>query len=271
MKKQYRQQQTLMLLFLNDHNYSFDDLKQKIKTTRDLELVKALFAVLNNGIRTFDKCKSQKDRMNLWQNCRYISMVLSVDMDFKPDTVRRYFDYTKKNLDKNILSLEDSEYSTYHFLIELKEIILDMERVYIDERLVELCIRYNEIKASQNIQPSKGFQRKRRIKQIRTSKLKLIREYGNICMLGDEILDNRTITYHHIKALRENGNHKPINGALLSFRMHQLLHKIEQEYPKLAKEIAYYLKYYKDTRDEERRLDIRTKLEAYETELVYSL
>ena len=272
MKKQYQQQQKLVLLFANDFNYSVVELKQRIKTTRDLELFKALFALLTTGIKSIDVYKSKKDCRYLLDCCRYISEILSMNIALNPHTVRQYLYYTKKCLNKKLFCLKDNKYDFYEYLSGIKEIIQDMETLYINDRLTELYIRCKELERdqtnSQNDDQKPKIKRKR--KEIRRSRNQLIEEYGYICMLGDD-LSNSIITFHHIEALRNKGGNSPENGALLSWYMHNIFNKFERYCPELAEEITWYLLYYKETRDEEMRSYMKEKvLDAYYTMAAYN-
>lgn len=85
-------------------------------------------------------------------------------------------------------------------------------------------------------------------------RLKLIKIYGKICMLGEEITKDNYITLHHLIKVCDNGKTNIENGSLLGRYMHQNLHNIiENYYFKEYKYINEYLKYYKATKDEEEK------------------
>ena len=84
-------------------------------------------------------------------------------------------------------------------------------------------------------------------------RLELIKIYGKICMLGDVITLENYITLHHLLKRKHKGTTTIENGALLSRFMHQDLHFIEQWYYGEYNYINEYLKYYKETRDDEER------------------
>ncbi len=84
-------------------------------------------------------------------------------------------------------------------------------------------------------------------------RLELIKIYGNICMLGDKITLQNYNTLHHIIKQEHKGKTSIENGALLSRLMHEYLHFIENWYYGEYDYINEYLKYYKETRDDEER------------------
>ena len=84
-------------------------------------------------------------------------------------------------------------------------------------------------------------------------RLELIKIYGKICMLGDVITLDNYITLHHLIKRKFNGPTTIKNGALLSKLMHEYLHFIENWYYGEYEYINDYLKYYKETRDDEER------------------
>lgn len=84
-------------------------------------------------------------------------------------------------------------------------------------------------------------------------RLELIKIYGKICFLGEPLTKENYITLHHIIAERNKGKTNIENGALLSCLMHQNLHFIENWYYGEYDYINEYLKYYKETRDDEER------------------
>ena len=84
-------------------------------------------------------------------------------------------------------------------------------------------------------------------------RLELIKIYGKICFLGEPLTKENYITLHHIIAERNKGKTNIENGALLSRLMHQNLHFIENWYYSEYDYINEYLKYYKETRDDEER------------------
>lgn len=79
----------------------------------------------------------------------------------------------------------------------------------------------------------------------------LIKIYGKICMLGDEITEKNYITLHHIEPYRIVKITTIENGALLGVNMHGNINFIEKWYYTEAQIINEYLKYYKATQDKE--------------------
>ena len=84
-------------------------------------------------------------------------------------------------------------------------------------------------------------------------RLELIKIYGKICMLNEPLTKKNYITLHHILKRELGGKTSIENGALLSRLMHEYLHFIENWYYGEYNYINEYLKYYKDTRDDEER------------------
>ena len=85
----------------------------------------------------------------------------------------------------------------------------------------------------------------------KTVRNKLINLYGCKCFLGDIPTDSNYLTLHHIKPVREGRITSVENGALLTRQMHWLFNSIEQLDRSTAEHINEFLKYYKETGDEE--------------------
>ncbi len=84
-------------------------------------------------------------------------------------------------------------------------------------------------------------------------RLELIKIYGKICMLGEPLTKENYITLHHIIPQRIKKITTIENGALLSLFMHQDFNFIENWYYGEYDYINEYLRYYKETRDDEER------------------
>jgi len=84
-------------------------------------------------------------------------------------------------------------------------------------------------------------------------RLELIKIYGQICMLDEPLTKENYITLHHLIKRQFNGPTTIENGALLSRLMHQYLHFIEHWYYGEYDYLNEYLRYYKETRDEEEK------------------
>lgn len=84
-------------------------------------------------------------------------------------------------------------------------------------------------------------------------RLELIKIYGQICMLGEPLSKENYITLHHIVKRVLKGATTIENGALLSRFMHEDLHWLEHWYYGEYGYINEYLKYYKETKDNEER------------------
>ena len=84
-------------------------------------------------------------------------------------------------------------------------------------------------------------------------RLELIKIYGKICMLNEPLTKENYITLHHLLKREHKGATTIKNGALLSKLMHEYLHFIENWYYGEYNYINEYLRYYKETRDDEER------------------
>ena len=84
-------------------------------------------------------------------------------------------------------------------------------------------------------------------------RLELIKIYGKICFLGEPLTKENYITLHHILKKQYKGATTIDNGALLSLFMHQDLHFIENWYYNEYDYVNDYLRYYKETRDEQEK------------------
>lgn len=97
----------------------------------------------------------------------------------------------------------------------------------------------------------------------RSIKKRLIGIYGPICFLGDEPTKHNVLTYHHIKPVREGRETTIENGALLTEKMHWLYNRIEKIDLETAKYINEYFKYYKETQDEDERIQMKHYILKY--------
>lgn len=93
------------------------------------------------------------------------------------------------------------------------------------------------------------------------AKIKLIKDYGAICMAGDKPTVTNYLTVHHLVPVRNGGRTILVNLALLSRLSHDKFNVIERYKPKTADEINGELRYYKAYRDELAREQLRQFIE----------
>lgn len=86
-------------------------------------------------------------------------------------------------------------------------------------------------------------------------KVKLIKEYGYLCMAGGEIdKQHNPLTMHHIIPKHDYGKNTLYNGSNIAYKEHSGIHVIDLYSKTKFKTIQEQLRYYKEFKDELSRL-----------------